>query len=43
VPEITIRENPGSIKVPEKIGLRFKRLVRLSDDAPEIMLFASDA
>jgi RimJ/RimL family protein N-acetyltransferase len=40
---ITIQENPGSIKVLEKIGLKFKRLVRLSDDAPEIMLFASDA
>jgi RimJ/RimL family protein N-acetyltransferase len=36
-------DNTGSIKVLEKIGLNFDRLVRLSDDAPEIMLFASDA
>ncbi|MDQ1591488.1 MAG: [ribosomal protein S5]-alanine N-acetyltransferase [Pyrinomonadaceae bacterium] len=35
--------NAGSIKVLEKIGLKFDRLVRLSADAPEIMLFASDA
>jgi [ribosomal protein S5]-alanine N-acetyltransferase len=39
---ITNPDNPGSIKVLEKIGLKFERLVRLSDDAPEIMLFASD-
>ncbi|MCA1566364.1 MAG: GNAT family N-acetyltransferase [Acidobacteria bacterium] len=39
---ITNPDNTGSIKVLEKIGLRFDRLVRLSDDAPEIMLFASD-
>ena len=35
-------DNTGSIKVLEKIGLKFERLARLSDDAPEIMLFASD-
>jgi ribosomal-protein-alanine N-acetyltransferase len=35
--------NAGSIKVLEKIGLKFDRRVRLSEDAPEIMLFASDA
>lgn len=35
-------DNSGSIKVLEKIGLKFERLVRLSEDAPEIMLFASD-
>jgi [ribosomal protein S5]-alanine N-acetyltransferase len=40
---ITIPDNAGSIKVLEKIGLKFDRLIRLSDDAPEIMLFASDA
>jgi RimJ/RimL family protein N-acetyltransferase len=39
---ITNRDNTGSIKVLEKIGLRFERFVRLSEDAPEIMLFASD-
>ena len=36
-------DNAGSIKVLEKIGMKFERLVRLSEDAPEIMLFASDA
>ncbi|HEX8424602.1 MAG TPA: GNAT family N-acetyltransferase [Pyrinomonadaceae bacterium] len=35
-------DNAGSIKVLEKIGLKFDRPVRLSADAPEIMLFASD-
>lgn len=39
---ITNGHNVGSIKVLEKIGLKFDRLVRLSKDAPEIMLFASD-
>jgi RimJ/RimL family protein N-acetyltransferase len=40
---ITNQDNAGSIRVLEKIGLKFERLVRLSDDAPEIMLFASGA
>jgi RimJ/RimL family protein N-acetyltransferase len=40
---IVNRDNAGSIRVLEKIGLKFERVVRLSDDAPEIMLFASDA
>jgi RimJ/RimL family protein N-acetyltransferase len=40
---ITNADNAGSIRVLEKIGLKFDRLVRLSSDAPEIMLFASDA
>jgi RimJ/RimL family protein N-acetyltransferase len=40
---ITNQDNASSIRVLEKIGLKFERLVRLSDDAPEIMLFASDA
>ncbi|HEV7906231.1 MAG TPA: GNAT family N-acetyltransferase [Pyrinomonadaceae bacterium] len=39
---ITNPENAGSIKVLEKIGLKFDRLVRLSEGAPEVMLFASD-
>lgn len=39
---ITNSDNVSSIKVLEKIGLKFERLVRLSEDAPEIMLFASD-
>lgn len=39
---ITIPDNQGSIKVLEKIGLRYERRARLSEDAPEIMLFASN-
>jgi RimJ/RimL family protein N-acetyltransferase len=39
---ITNPDNAGSIKVLEKIGLKFDRLLRLSEDAPEVMLFASD-
>ena len=39
---ITNPKNAGSIKVLEKIGLKFDRLIRLSEGAPEIMLFASD-
>jgi RimJ/RimL family protein N-acetyltransferase len=38
---ITNRDNVGSIKVLEKIGLKFERPIKLSADAPEIMLFAS--
>lgn len=40
---ITNPDNAGSIRVLEKIGLKFDRLIRLSEDAPEIMLFASGA
>jgi RimJ/RimL family protein N-acetyltransferase len=40
---ITAQDNVSSIRVLEKIGLRFDRLIRLAEDAPEIMLFASDA
>jgi RimJ/RimL family protein N-acetyltransferase len=40
---ITDPDNESSIKLLEKIGLRFERLVRLSEGAPEIKLFASDA
>jgi [ribosomal protein S5]-alanine N-acetyltransferase len=36
-------DNAGSIRVLEKLGMGFERMVRLSDDAPEIKLFASDA
>jgi RimJ/RimL family protein N-acetyltransferase len=38
---ITNPDNTGSIRVLEKIGLKFERRVRLSEDAPEIMLFAA--
>lgn len=33
-------DNPGSIKVLQKIGLRFERMVRLTPDETEIKLFA---
>jgi len=39
---ITAPENHGSIKVLEKIGLKFERLMKLSEGEPEIKLFASD-
>lgn len=39
---ITNPDNAGSIKVLEKIGLKFDRRIRLSEDAPEVMLFAAD-
>jgi RimJ/RimL family protein N-acetyltransferase len=37
---ITNPDNDGSIRVLEKIGLSYERLVRLSDDGPEIKLYA---
>ncbi len=40
---ITNPDNESSIKLLEKIGLRFERMIRLSEDASEIKLFASDA
>lgn len=35
--------NAGSIKVLEKIGLAYERMLRLSDDAPEIRLHTLEA
>ena len=35
-------ENAGSIRVLEKLGMTFERMVRLSDTAREIKLFAID-
>lgn len=35
-------ENASSIRVLEKIGLKFKRMVRMSDDTPEICLYSSE-
>jgi ribosomal-protein-alanine N-acetyltransferase len=34
-------DNEGSIRVLEKIGLKFERMVRLAEHEPEIKLFAS--
>jgi RimJ/RimL family protein N-acetyltransferase len=39
---ITTPDNEASAKLLVKIGLRFERMISLSDDAPEIKLFASD-
>ncbi len=39
---ITNPDNAGSIKVLEKIGLKFDRMIKLSEGEPEIELFASD-
>ena len=39
---ITDVENQNSIRLLEKIGFRHERMVKLSDDAPELKLFASD-
>jgi RimJ/RimL family protein N-acetyltransferase len=40
---ITNEDNVGSTRVLEKIGMSFDRMIRLSDDGPEIKLLASDA
>jgi len=37
---ITDQENTGSIRVLEKIGMRYERLVRLADEGEELKLFA---
>jgi [ribosomal protein S5]-alanine N-acetyltransferase len=40
---ITDEANVGSIRVLEKIGMSFDRMIRLADDGPEIKLLSSDA
>jgi ribosomal-protein-alanine N-acetyltransferase len=39
---ITNPDNTGSIRVLEKIGLRFERLIRLAPESSEIRLYTSD-
>ena len=39
---VTQSDNYGSIKTLEKVGLTFEKMVRFSEDAPEIQLFAID-
>ena len=34
--------NASSIRVLDKLGLKFERMVRMSEDAPEICLYRSD-
>ncbi len=38
---ITSLDNTASIRLLEKIGLRFERLIKLSEGQPEVRLFAS--
>ncbi len=37
---ITLEENKGSVRVLEKIGLKFERMIKLEGDNEELMLFA---
>jgi RimJ/RimL family protein N-acetyltransferase len=39
---ITTPDNQGSIRVLEKIGLKFEQMVKLSEDNVELKLFAAD-
>ena len=39
---ITDSENAGSIRVLQKIGMRFERMITVSEGAPEIQLLASE-
>ena len=39
---VTNPDNQSSIKLIEKLGLRFERMIRLSEDASELKLFATD-
>ena len=39
---ITNKDNEGSIRVLEKIGMKFERMIRLTSDSPEIRLYTSD-
>jgi RimJ/RimL family protein N-acetyltransferase len=38
---ITAQHNGSSIQVLKKIGLQFEKILRLSDDSPEIFLFST--
>ena len=39
---ITANDNISSIRLLEKIGLRFEKMIRLTEDEPEIKLFVSE-
>lgn len=39
---VTSPDNAGSIRTLGKLGLRFERMIRLTPDAPELQLFASE-
>lgn len=38
---ITVPHNPSSIRLLEKLGMRFEKMVQLTPDPPELMLFAA--
>jgi RimJ/RimL family protein N-acetyltransferase len=40
---ITKSDNIGSIRVLEKIGLRFERMIKMSEDEPKLKLFALES
>ena len=40
---ITSPENDASIALLEKLGMKFERLTKLSEDAPDVKLFAADS
>jgi len=40
---VTAPDNHSSVKVLEKLGFNFERMVRLSEDAAELKLFAHNA
>ena len=37
---ITASDNEAAIRLLEKLGMRFEKMIRLTDDAPEVKLFA---
>ncbi len=39
---ITTPDNAGSIRVLEKIGLRFEKMISINEDEPELNLFGMD-
>jgi RimJ/RimL family protein N-acetyltransferase len=39
---VTNSDNESSIRLLEKMGFKYERMVRLSEDAPEIKLFAAE-
>ena len=39
---VTTSDNTASIRLLEKLGLAFSRMVQLSEDEPELKLFAAD-
>jgi RimJ/RimL family protein N-acetyltransferase len=40
---ITSPDNTASMRLCEKLGLKFESMIRLTEDSPEVRLFASEA